>query len=82
MVLTPNYFDDPWANFGAIVDATQGIEEGKHRLLPLIIDKALDRSKLPAFVRILQPLDLTHPYLGKRNLETLAARLKGPLPGR
>ncbi|MBX3000753.1 MAG: caspase family protein [Caldilineaceae bacterium] len=82
MVLTPDYFDDSWANFSAIVDATQGIEEGKHRLLPLIVDSELDRSKLPAFVRILQPLDLTHPYLGKRNLETLAARLKGPLPGR
>jgi hypothetical protein len=82
MVLTPAYFDDAWANFSAIVDATEGIEEGKHRLLPLIVDPELDRATLPAFVRVLQPLDLTHPYLGKRNLETLAARLKGPLPER
>lgn len=82
LVLTPDYFADVWANFSAVVDATQGIEEGKHRLLPLIVDPELDRSTLPAFVRILQPLDLTHPYLGKRNLETLAARLKGPLPAR
>jgi hypothetical protein len=81
MVLTPQYFSDSWANFQAIVDATQGIEERKHRLLPLIVDKALDRASMPAFTRILQPLDLTHAYLGKRNWETLAERLKGPLPG-
>ncbi len=80
MVLTPRYFDDPWANFHAIVDATQGIEGGQHRLLPLIVDGDLDRSRLPAFVRILQPLDITHPYLGKRNWQTLATRLQQPLP--
>jgi hypothetical protein len=79
MVLTPSYFDDPWANFAAIVDATQSIEGGQHRLLPLIVDPELDRSRLPAFVRILQPLDITHPYLGKRNWENMAKRLQAPV---
>ena len=68
-----------WANFAAIVDATQGIEGGQHRLLPLIVDPELDRSRLPAFVRILQPLDITHPYLGKRNWENMAKRLRAPV---
>ncbi|MCB0115843.1 MAG: caspase family protein [Caldilineaceae bacterium] len=81
MVLTPSYFDDPWANFAAIVDATQGIEDRQRRLLPLIVDPELDRRQLPAFVRILQPLDITHPYLGKRNWETMAERLKKPVAG-
>lgn len=79
MVLTPSYFDDAWANFAAIVDATQSIEGGQHRLLPLIVDPELDRTRLPAFVRILQPLDITHPYLGKRNWESMAKRLQAPL---
>ncbi len=82
LVLTPRYFEDRWARFQALVDATRGIEEGKYRLLPLVADPGVDVSQLPMFVRMLTLLDITDPYMGDVNLARLVQILKGPLPQR
>ena len=81
VILSQAYLDDNMADFESVAAQSIGIEEGSYRLLPVTIGP-IDKTRLPARLRMLAALELTHPQRAEREFGRLTEALRGPLPRR
>jgi hypothetical protein len=81
VVLSPAYLADGMADFENVLAQTVGVMEGTYRLLPVKIAN-LASTRLPARLKMLAYLDLTHPTRAEHEMRRLIQALHGPLPTR
>jgi hypothetical protein len=74
VVLTPSYLADRMAEFENVLTQTMGVEEGRHRLIP-VRAVPFDRTLLPVRLSMLTAVDLTHPDRATRELGRLVKAL-------
>jgi len=76
-VLSDAYLQDEMTGFIDSLAQTQGLEAGLTNLIPVRFGD-LDPSRLPARLRMLVSLDLSHPQRGRRNFNRLVQALHAP----
>ena len=81
IVLSRAYLEDNLADFENVVAQSLGIEEGAYRLLPVRIEP-VDKTRLPLRLSMLATVNLADSPRAGRELDRLAAALRGPLPRR
>ena len=79
IVLSERYLADTMAGFENVLAQTMGIQEGRHRLLPVQIEP-IDAGRLPVRLSMLTTLNLAHPQRAEREFNRLIQALKHPLP--
>ncbi len=79
VVLSQQYLEDDVTQFVDVLAQTMGLEEGSARLLPVRFG-SIDHHRLPARLRMLVSLDLSHPRRGKRNFHRLVRALHSAVP--
>jgi hypothetical protein len=78
IVLSERYLVDTMAGFENVLAQTMGIQEGRHRLLPVQIE-SIDASHLPVRLSMLTTLNLAHSQRAEREFNRLIQVLKHPL---
>ncbi len=79
VVLSEAYLVDRMAGFIDTLAQTLGLEEGTARLVP-VLRSPVEAGHLPARLRMLVGIDLTHPRRASRNFHRLVRALHAPLP--
>jgi hypothetical protein len=76
VVLSDAFLHDTWADFDATLAQHMGVEEGRYRLVPLILRPV----QLPMRLRMLAAVDLTRPERSEREYTRLIKALQSDLP--
>ena len=74
VVLSESYLGDRMADFENVLAQTMGVDEGRHRLLP-VQAATFDRTRLPTRLSMLTAVDLTRPERASRELARLIRTL-------
>jgi hypothetical protein len=74
VVLSEAYLGDRMADFENVLAQTMGVDEGRHRLLP-VRAAAFDHARLPTRLSMLTAVDLTRPERAGRELARLIRTL-------
>jgi hypothetical protein len=74
VVLSESYLGDRMADFENVLAQTMGVDEGRHRLLP-VRAAPFDRERLPTRLSMLTAVDLTRPDRVNRELARLVTTL-------
>ena len=77
-VLSEAYLEDEMTGFIDALAQTQGLEEGLARLIPVRFGN-VPSDRLPARLRMLVGLDMSHPVRGRRNFNRLVKALHAPV---
>jgi hypothetical protein len=78
VLITDQFLSDHWAEFLSTLAITIGLDEGRHRLLPVRIDPVT--REVPAYLSQLVTLDLAHPYRAENNWQRLIKSLRADVP--
>jgi hypothetical protein len=81
VVLSPNFLADHLADFEGVVATTIGMDQGKYRLIPVMIAD-IDESRMPMHYRTLVGVNLKAARRADREFRRLVEALKEPLPNR
>jgi TIR domain len=74
VVLSESYLGDGMADFENVLAQTMGVDERRHRLLP-VRSAPFDRTRLPTRLSMLTAVDLTRPERADRELARLITAL-------
>ena len=77
VVLSAAYLEDHMADFENVLAQTMGVDEGRHRLIP-VKAAPFDRARLPVRLSMLTAVDLTRPERADRELDRLIKALRSP----
>jgi Caspase domain/TIR domain len=75
VVLSYAYLDDHMAAFENVLAQTMGVDEGRHRLIP-VKAAPFDRTRLPIRLSMLTAVDLTRPERAGREMDRLIKALR------
>jgi flagellar biosynthesis/type III secretory pathway M-ring protein FliF/YscJ len=75
VVLTEAYLTDRMAEFENVLAQTMGVDEGRHRLIP-VKAAPFDPARLPTRLSMLTAVDLTRPERAGRELDRLVRALR------
>ena len=81
VVLSDAYLNDNVSDFENVLAQTMGLQEGRHRLLPVRIAQ-LSENQVPVRLNMLTTLDMTRPQYMEREFARLVQALQGPLSHR
>jgi hypothetical protein len=74
VVLSDSYLGDRMADFENVLAQTMGVDEGRHRLLP-VQAAPFDRTRLPTRLSMLTAVDLSRPERASREVTRLIKTL-------
>jgi hypothetical protein len=74
VVLSESYLGDRMSDFENVLAQTMGVDEGRHRLLP-VRAAPFDHDRLPTRLSMLTAVDLTRPDRLNRELARLITTL-------
>ena len=77
VVLSAAYLEDHMADFENVLAQTMGVDEGRHRLIP-VKAAPFDRARLPVRLSMLTAVDFTRPERANREFERLIKALRSP----
>jgi Caspase domain/TIR domain len=77
VVLSDAYLDDHMADFENVLAQTMGVDEGRHRLIPVKAAR-FDGTRLPIRLSMLTAVDLTRPERAGREVDRLIKALRSP----